>query len=647
MKRTGLLVVIAIIAFALAGACASSGKGGVSGESPMKPGRYTETAFGYLLNSKYEVTVVVDGHEIRDIYSTGTSRDNSRDVGANAIPVLINRILAEQTASVDTVTGATITSLGFLDAVERALQKAGAPERMYQTVVRQPVDLTVDCDVLVIGAGMAGLSAALSAKSAASDKTIVLIDMTEIYGGSSRMSGMVIGLPMTENVADRDEMANWFQARAQGDADMKLLRRWADQSTDAYRLTTGRINQYQSLRIPVGGRMGIWPKQWGRYYFGSESGRSNDIGGGVFVDAIARMVTNAGVVFMTGVRGTELIEDSSRRVTGAKAEGKGINYTFNTRGGVIIATGGFGWDEELMAKYLPGVRGGGANIQQGDGIRMGIQVDADMVFKGTASTRGAVYGDATGTDYWYTQPCITSDGSWAGSYGYYTFDDVLPAQTEDQAQAENYMGYRPPNGLKALTYNHAYTSENADWDLTDEKTRLGEHSFNVMIRTQMQGRFLQDQLAKKDPNMKYFNLGKANDTNALNFPSAKPGVNTWSASSPAALAAAINEPGITAQKLEAAYAGLFEPGSASVYYAIRIEPASNFTPGGLMIDTDARVLRNGSPIPGLYAAGEVASGQFFYRCYPTSGALLSIGMTFGNLAGYHAVTGTSKGITRN
>jgi succinate dehydrogenase/fumarate reductase flavoprotein subunit/uncharacterized protein with FMN-binding domain len=647
MKRTVILAVIIIIALALVGACASSGsKGGVSGESSMRPGRYSETAFGYLLNSKYEVTVVVDEHKIRDIYSTDTGRDNSPTVGTNAIPVLINRILEEQTASVDTVTGATITSAGFLDAVERALQNAGAPWRMYQTVARQPADLTVDCDVLIIGAGMAGLSAARSAKAAAPSKTVVLIDMTDIFGGAARMCGSVLGLPMTENVADRDEMANWFQARAQGDADMQLLARWADQATNAYRLITGRS---AAGAVPAGGRSGSWPKEYGRVYYGPNSGGVNE--GGMFVDAIARLVKNSGVVFMTGVRGKELIEDSSRRVIGAKAEArKGINYTFNTRGGVIIATGSFGWDEELMAKYHPGITGVGPYTQQGDGIRMGEQVDADMLFKGAASTRGLAYGDATRTDGWYTQPCIASDGSWAGSDGFYTFGNVLPALTAGEAQAANYMGYRPPNGLKALTYDRAYTSENADWDLTDEKTSRTEHLFNVMIRTQMQSRFLQDQLAKKDPGMKYFNLGKGSGTaaaTALNFPSAVSGVNTWRASSPSALAAAINEPGISAAKLEAAYAGLFAPGSAEVYYAIRIEPITNICIGGLMIDTDARVLRNGSPIPGLYAAGEVALGQFFYLCYPTSGGGLSIAMTFGNLAGYHASTGTSKGITRN
>jgi uncharacterized protein with FMN-binding domain len=631
---TGLLSVLLVLAV---GACSSPSGGG--GESSMTPGRYTETAFGYLRNSQYDITVVVDRHEIRNIYSTDTGRDNSPTVGVNAIPILINRILEEQTASVDTVTGATITSLGFLDAVERALQNAGAPWRMYQTVARQPADLTVDCDVLIIGAGMAGLSAARSAKAAAPSKTIVLIDMTDIFGGAARMCGSVLGLPMTESQSDKDEMANWFQARAQGDADMQLLARWADQATNAYRLITGRS---ATGAVPAGGRYGIWPKEYGRLYYGPNSGGVNE--GGMFVDAMARLVKNAGVVFMTGVRGTELIEDSNRRVIGAKAEArKGINYTFNTSGGVIIATGSFGWDEELMAQYHPGITGVGPYTQQGDGLRMGEQVDADTLFKGAASTRGLAYGDATRTDGWYTQPCIASDGSWAGSDGYYTFGNVLPALTAEEAQAANYMGYRPPNGLKALTYDNAYTSSNADWDLSAEKTTQGEHSFNVMIRTQMQSRFLQDQLAKKDSTMKYFNLGRANNTNALNFPSAVSGVNTWSASSPAALAAAINEPGITAQKLEDAFDGLFAvTNTGTEYYAIRIEPITNICIGGLMIDTDGRVLRSGSPISGLYAAGEVALGQFFYLCYPTSGGGLSIAMTYGYLAGYHAATGTSK-----
>jgi hypothetical protein len=316
-----------------------------------------------------------------------------------------------------------------------------------------------------------------------------------------------------------------------------------------------------------------------------------------------------------------------------------------------------------MAQYHPGIKGVGPYTQQGDGIRMGEQVNADMLFKGAASTRGLAYGDGTRTDGWYTQPCITSDGSWAGSDGFYTFGNVLPALTADQAQTANYMGYRPPNGLKALTYNHPYTPENADWDFTTEATcpcpnpaphTIGDSDclLNVMIRTQMQSRFLQDQLAKKDPNMKYFNLGRGtnasvNTAYGLNFPSAVSGVNTWRASSIAELAAAINEPGITAQILEDAYAGLFAPGSTEVYYAIRIEPITNICIGGLMIDTDGRVLRSGNPIPGLYAAGEVALGQFFYLCYPTSGGGLSIAMTFGNLAGYHAATGTSKGITRD
>jgi fumarate reductase flavoprotein subunit len=619
---------IAALALVLMFTACSDTTGG--GESPMTPGTYTETAFGYLKNSEYEVTVIVDKYRIVNIYSTATSAHNTASVGMGAVPILVERVLEEQTANVDTVTGATLTSVGFLDAVERALAEAGAPGRMYEEPKYSSTELTVDCDVLVVGAGMAGLSAALSAKSTDSSKTVILIDMTDIYGGSSRMSGAVIGLPGTDDQAGKDDMVNWFYSRAQGDADEDLLKRWADQAPTAYRFVTGR-----SSALPTGTDAQLYPSGWARGYYLSNSGTNVS-----FVDTLAQKVKNAGVVFWTNVRGNELIQDGNGKVIGAKAAArKGINYTFNTRDGVILATGAFAQNEDFRSQYLPGIKASGAYTQQGDGIRMGEAIGADTLFKGTASARGLAYGDSTRTDAWYTQPCITSDGSWPGDDGRYTYGSVFPAKTADEAAAENYIGYRPPNGLKALTFT------SADYDMAAAgevapSDQASVHSLNVRIRSFMQSHFLQDQLAKDDPDLKYFNLGRGT---APTFASKDEGYNFWEASSIAGLAAELDEPGISYTVLQAAYDGLFEPASVTNYYAIRVEPLTNLAPGGLVIDTDGRVLKkDGNVIPGLYAAGEVAFGQFFYLCYPSSGAGLSNGMTFGYLAGYHAVTGTSR-----
>jgi fumarate reductase flavoprotein subunit len=60
--------------------------------------------------------------------------------------------------------------------------------------------------------------------------------------------------------------------------------------------------------------------------------------------------------------------------------------------------------------------------------------------------------------------------------------------------------------------------------------------------------------------------------------------------------------------------------------------------GGLKINVRGQVLAatGGSPIPGLYAAGEVANGDFYYQQYPASGSSLSLAITFGREAGKNA-----------
>jgi len=73
------------------------------------------------------------------------------------------------------------------------------------------------------------------------------------------------------------------------------------------------------------------------------------------------------------------------------------------------------------------------------------------------------------------------------------------------------------------------------------------------------------------------------------------------------------------------------------YYAVMVKPTTIGSMGGLVIDTDARVLKDdGSAIPGLYATGEVANGGFYNVEYPASGSSLSLGMTFGLEAGRNA-----------
>jgi fumarate reductase flavoprotein subunit len=83
-------------------------------------------------------------------------------------------------------------------------------------------------------------------------------------------------------------------------------------------------------------------------------------------------------------------------------------------------------------------------------------------------------------------------------------------------------------------------------------------------------------------------------------------------------------------------------GSASPVYAWQIMPSSIGSMGGLKINVDSQVLSTaGAVIPGLYAAGEVANGDFYYQQYPASGSSLSLAITFGRVAGQKAAAETN------
>ena len=76
------------------------------------------------------------------------------------------------------------------------------------------------------------------------------------------------------------------------------------------------------------------------------------------------------------------------------------------------------------------------------------------------------------------------------------------------------------------------------------------------------------------------------------------------------------------------------------YYAVRVRPATIGTMGGVKIDLDMHVLKaDGTAIPGLYAAGACANGDFFYKEYPASGTSIQMCFTTGRIAGTNAAAG--------
>ena len=84
------------------------------------------------------------------------------------------------------------------------------------------------------------------------------------------------------------------------------------------------------------------------------------------------------------------------------------------------------------------------------------------------------------------------------------------------------------------------------------------------------------------------------------------------------------------------------PVETAPYYALRVYPGTLSTTGGPRITRHGEVLRrDGTPLPGLYAAGTVAAG-IFGHLYPSGGSPIAMAMTFGFLAGRHAATAPAR-----
>ena len=135
-----------------------------------KDGVYKEKVMGLI--APFTVEVTLEGGKIVKV----TSNDalESPGVGAEAIKTLGDRIVREQTAGVDGVSGASLTSFALLQGTRQALKKAGADESFFKRV-HEPAVLpdTVTSDVVVVGGGGAGLAAAVSALEAGATVTIV------------------------------------------------------------------------------------------------------------------------------------------------------------------------------------------------------------------------------------------------------------------------------------------------------------------------------------------------------------------------------------------------------------------------------------------------------------------------------------------
>ena len=310
------------------------------------------TAEGTGVGKHGDITVAVtfDAGKIQDIKIVKNAENPI--LAKKVFTDLKDQVVALSSTDVDLISGATFSAKGFIDAVNDAAKKAGvtlakADKKALKKAARE-LPKTSNYDVVVIGAGGAGFSAAITARNAGAN--VVLLEKMPAVGGNSLISG-----------AEMNVAKNWVQPKlginddspelhaqdtfkgGDGKGDMKVINVMTHEALDAAKW----CRDYLGVRF----------EDDNLFFFGGHSRKRALIPvghtGTEFIAKFQAKADELGIPVITNMKAEELIKDKDGRVVGVKATMDGSEYTFNAKGGVVLATGGFGANPEMVKKYNP------------------------------------------------------------------------------------------------------------------------------------------------------------------------------------------------------------------------------------------------------------------------------------------------------
>ena len=601
-KSMSALAMAAVIAVSLFGygcgakSASTSSDAGVSGD-------FTATAKGF--GGDVSVTLTLTDGAITGCTAEG--KDETEGVGSQAIAKMPGEIAESGSIAVDGVSGATITSTAIKEAAAAALTAAGLNPDDYKTAVVNDAtaeDSTVDADVVVVGAGGAGMTAAITA--AAEGKSVVILESQSMVGGNSvrATGGMNAGKTVYQDENEFGESAGvekTLKTAAEKYADnetITALAKTVSEQWAAYQANpTGYFDSVELMELDtmIGGK-GIndpelvetlcansadaidWLDEHGITLhnvssFGGASvkrihrpvnaeGKTVSVGS-YMIPLLEENCEKAGVKMMLDTTATEILTDANGAAVGVKATGaSGETVTVNAKA-VVLATGGFGANLDMVVKYkpelkgfmttnAPGIQGQGIEMAQAigaatvdmDQIQIHPTVEANTAALITEGLRGdgAVLINAEGKrfiDEVGTRDVVSAaEIAQTGSYSWLVVDQAM---TDNSSVIQGYI-------KKGYTVTGATYEELAKAMGVDEAA-LAEtmNNWNGYVE------------AKNDPD-----FGRTSFANPLN---------------------------------------------TAPYYAIKVTAGVHHTMGGLKINPNTEVLNeNGEVIPGLFAAGEVTGG---------------------------------------
>ena len=632
-KRIAALALAAVMAFGLtacggssssstaASAGSAAGSGGVSGE-------FTGTATGM---GEVSVTVTLTDGVITDCKIVGDSE--TEGIGSVVIESAVDEIVSGNKGAIDVVTGATITSDAINEALAAALAAAGLDAADFTgdaSAETAAEDRAMDADIVIVGAGGAGMTAAITAAEAG--RSVVIVESQAMVGGNSvRATGGM-------NAADTpNQDENEFTEAAGVEKTLETAAsEWADHEVITALAATVAEQWAEYQANPVGyfdsaelmeldtliGGHGINDPALVETlctnsadaiaWLGEQGIELTSVGaaGGASVKRIHRPLDDEGLVISVGsyiiprlqskceelgveillnTTANKILTDADGAAVGIEATDKdGATVTVNAKA-VVLASGGFGANLDMVTEYKPELEGfmtTNAAGAQGQGIDMAVAIGAGTVDMDQIQIHPTVE---------YNSSHLITEGLRG--------DGAILVNTEGKRFIDE-VATRDVVSAAEIAQPGSFSWLIIDQDMVDVSSVIQgyiENGYTFSGET-------------------YEELAEAIELDPAVFAET---MNNWNA----AVAAGVDE--------EFGRTSFVDPLDTAPFYAIKVTAGIHHTMGGLTINPQTQVLAgDGTVIDGLYAAGEVTGGV--HGGNRLGGTAVADFVVFGRIAGEQA-----------
>ncbi|HHU02851.1 MAG TPA: flavocytochrome c [Christensenellaceae bacterium] len=567
-------------------------------------GEFKGTAQGFA--DEVTVTLTLEDSIIKMVEAEGAGE--TAGIGTKALEIIPLEMAETGSITADSVSGATITSDAIFEAAKNALENANLNPDDYLKAASGDAEYSkeeseLSCDVLVIGAGGAGMTAAIVAADAG--KNVILLESQAMVGGNTvratggmnaantpqqdenkfeQSAGVERTLERAKNeFADNahiTELAKtvqkqWeeYQAKPEGYFDSselmqldamiggrginnaELVKIFADSSAEA----VAWLGENNAPLISVSSLGGASVRRAHRPL--GDDGRTIPIGS-YLVPRLEENVVNRNVNLMLDTDATSLIFEDGK-VVGAKATGKnGFELTIKAPA-VVLATGGFGANLDMVVKYKPELKGfmtTNAPGLQGTGIKMAQEVGAAVVDMNEIQIHPTVQFD--------TSALITE-------------------------------GLRGDGAILVNSNGERFVDEVGTRDVVSaaEIAQPGSFSYLIVDGAMAEASSVIEGYIKKGFTIGGGDLADLAEKLNINPDKLSDTISTW------------NESVKNKEDKLFGRTNFANPLEKEPYYAVKVTAGIHHTMGGLVIDDNARVLsESGEIIPGLFACGEVTGG---------------------------------------